>query len=221
MPNKNKKKHVKKARPTFRKRKVPQGTISCFPASRSTQLRYCDAVSNFTSTNGAITEYFMSCNSLFDPNRTASGHQPMGFDQWSALYNQYYVTSARIKIKLLADQANTAPCIVGIYLTDGTSTPYTSASEFIEAKKGVYKMFAHSGSREVNLSYPFNAKKYFDVNDIKDNTKLQAPITASPAEEAFFVIWYSTLDGTTETANMMITVDYNSHFTEPKDLGQS
>lgn len=37
-------------------------------------------------------------NSLYDPDYTGSGHQPMGFDQVMALYSDFWVTASSITI---------------------------------------------------------------------------------------------------------------------------
>lgn len=47
---------------------------------------------------GAPTYYQFRTNSLFDPNLTGIGHQPLGFDQISALFERYCVTQCEYRI---------------------------------------------------------------------------------------------------------------------------
>lgn len=51
-------------------------------------------------------------NSLFDPDFTGVGDQPMGFDQWSALFGVFRVEGCRYSITFT--NANTSPCLVGV-----------------------------------------------------------------------------------------------------------
>ena len=47
---------------------------------------------------GVFTSYMYNFNSIFDPDRTGIGHQPMGHDQWISLYDRYLVTGAQIQV---------------------------------------------------------------------------------------------------------------------------
>lgn len=42
----------------------------------------------------------MSGNSVHDPDDTNVGHQPTGYDQYSALYNTYYVSGSKISVEI-------------------------------------------------------------------------------------------------------------------------
>lgn len=42
----------------------------------------------------------MRGNGCYDPDVAVGGHQPLGFDQYMALYNKYYVKSSTIKVDL-------------------------------------------------------------------------------------------------------------------------
>jgi hypothetical protein len=48
---------------------------------------------------GAGVQY--ASNSIFDPNLTATGHQPLSHDQWSQFYQHYLVMGSKITIKVL------------------------------------------------------------------------------------------------------------------------
>jgi len=227
MPRKTFKKKTYKRKVYKKKsyRRVPRGVsgiVSGLPRQRSTVLSYVEHVAALTSTSGVLGSYMFRCNSCYDPNYTFSGHQPMGWDTWTSLYNQYIVTASSINIKVLANQANTAPCAIGCYVTDGTAVGYTTPSEFIEAKRGTYRIFNLQAGNSTNLYVPFNTKRFFNVTDVKDNqVNLGSAVTSNPTEEAFYNIWFGTLDGTTEDCNIMVTLKYHVTFNEPKDLAQS
>jgi len=226
MPRKAYKKKTFKRKVYKRKsRRIPRGvsgTVSGLPRQRSTKLRYVESVASLSSTLGAIGTYVFRCNSAYDPNYTFSGHQPMGWDTWTSLYNQYIVTGSSISIKVLSNQSNTAPCVMGCYVTDGSTVGYTTPSEFIEAKRGTFKVFNHQAGRSINLYVPFNTKRFFNVTDVKDNqVNLGSSVTTNPTEEAFYNVWFATMDGTTEDCNFIATLTYSVTFNEPKDLAQS
>lgn len=76
----------KKARKT--KRKAP----AIIPDKIVTTLSYADVVSR--TTVGGLDDFRLNLNSIFDPEATGAGHQPLGRDEWSAFYNKYRVLSA-------------------------------------------------------------------------------------------------------------------------------
>lgn len=210
----------RKPRSRRRKSRVPRSIVpSGMPKTRRTNLRYCDSL-NLTSTAGILGSYVFSANSAYDPNYTDGGHQPMGFDQWSLLFNHCIVLGSKITVQISPDATNTSPAWCGIYLTDGTAVPYTTAPQFKEARKGIVKAIAPAQHKEM-LNYTFSAKNFFNVKDVADNSQLGASIGADPLERAFYNIWYQTTDGTTKTLRILVTVDYIVEFREPKDVATS
>jgi len=64
---------------------------------------------------GALTyagEHAYRLNSLYDPDYTGGGHQPYGFDQWSAFYNRYRVDKVELDLKMINNNSASAPIVV-------------------------------------------------------------------------------------------------------------
>lgn len=74
-----------------------------FPNTLFTQLRYSDNLllnaDNLTGRTGSDISYRL--NSLFDPYFAAGGHQPLGFDQLSAIYNNYTVYKVDVQVRVV------------------------------------------------------------------------------------------------------------------------
>jgi hypothetical protein len=63
--------------------------------------------------NGAVTvDNVFNLNSLFDPDRSGVGHQPLGFDQWSAFYNRYRVDKADVIVDFSNNAASSFNCLI-------------------------------------------------------------------------------------------------------------
>lgn len=102
--------------------------VLAFPKNIITKLRYCSygLFANTTSAAG----YNFRANSVFDPDQTSAGHQPMYFDNYAAIWNRYRVLGSEIKVIWTpsADSSGTnipsqgGPWIVGINgTTDSTN----------------------------------------------------------------------------------------------------
>jgi len=73
--------------------RFPQG----IPRFMEVTLLYAQ-YNTFTTAAGAIALQNFRGNSLFDPDKTGTGTQPMYFDQWATLYNRYRVLGSRIEV---------------------------------------------------------------------------------------------------------------------------
>jgi len=95
--NKKPKKKNKKRSNGYTTRESPSWTF--LDPHKFMTLRY---VENFTTSIATTvgSQQTMNLNSLFDPNRTGTGHQPYGYDTIATLYNRYRVISTRYKIVL-------------------------------------------------------------------------------------------------------------------------
>lgn len=223
--NKKKKKYAPR-RGTRRRHRANNtnmlGFVSGMPKVRRAHLRYADTI-DLTSTVGSMAAYRFRATSLFDPDQSGTGHQPMGFDQWAQLYNHYVVVGAKISIKSLSGQSGSSiSSICGCYISDDTTFPYSTSDGFIEAKRGAWRTMTHQRNT-VSFYVKFSTKKFFNITDVKDNvTRVGAAVGANPTEEAYFNVWFQDLDGTTSaTGRFQICIDYIADFSEPKDLVQS
>ena len=189
-----------------------------FPDKQVVTLRYCDA-KTLDSTAGASAKANFSANSLHDPDRTGTGHQPYGYDQYAAIYNHYKVLRSKITcIGVTTSPGVTAGNLVlGIGLKDDTTTE-SDVSTLREAKGANFAVMSSYQKATVSNYW----KK--SLNFPNDGTySTAAPIGSNPAEEMFFSVFSCHMDGSTEGGgcNIVITIEYVVEFFELKDLGQS
>lgn len=217
--NRKKRTYKRKKKSTYGTRyrmTVPSG----MPLQRRAYLRYSTGIS-LTTTLGALATHTFRANGIYDPDQSGIGVQPMGRDEWAALFNHSCVVKCKITVKnVFTDSSN--PKSWGVYLSDDVSIPYTSWTGFSEAKRGSVK-FTGGYDRVINSGVAtYDAKKFYNLKDIKDNVdRVGAATGANPGEEAYFNIWFATLNAVTETQRFVVTMDFVVDFSEPKDMPQS
>lgn len=117
------KKRMRKPRKTFKRKPRyqtniidstvrPQRLLVKFPYFTSGQL---------SSAVGSYVGQLFNLNSLYDPDRTGTGHQPLGVDQYATFYNRYRVYKVDYVLTLTnADPAQ--PCDIAIAATNQALT---------------------------------------------------------------------------------------------------
>ena len=102
---------------------------------------YCETIALTSGTETNVTVYEFSANSLYDPNKTGTGHQPMGRDEVAGMYQNYHVAGGTIEVTYYTNQSyaeQTLACpMVGIHFptldADGTQTdPIADDDNFSE-----------------------------------------------------------------------------------------
>jgi hypothetical protein len=58
-------------------------------------MRYVD---DYDQSGTVINDLTLNLNSIFDPDRSGVGHQPLGYDQWALFYNRYRVDTVDIQV---------------------------------------------------------------------------------------------------------------------------
>lgn len=198
-------------------------TFSGRPKGGLVKMRYCETVVLNAGTAGTAG-YVFRANSIFDPNQSGVGYQPLSHDQWALFYNHYRVYGAKITVKFSAANA-AAPMVAGIYLNDDLTAPAAGQyTDYIEHGKGRWKLMDDSGgpaNRTITLKY--SAKRFHNCTNVKDRTDLKATFGTNPAEEAFFFIWAASQEAATDPGPVYATVmiDYIVGLEEPKDLPAS
>jgi len=100
--------------------------LSGFPEQQVVRLKYATMpiLGNGTTTIGSHT---FNTNSIFDPDYTAGGHQPMGYDQWAAIYQKYRVEKASIFVRFVT-QGELKSAVCGIEVVDDPDTTLSIAA---------------------------------------------------------------------------------------------
>lgn len=196
--------------------------LSGFPSSKMVRLRYA---TTFTLNPGAgQAQQQFRANSVFDPDYTGVGHQPMNFDNWASVYDRYVVVRSKITVHRVPNsQAAIVPMCYGITQTSDVAgiSGLASLDDLLEQKSAsrwrspnYTSNSAGSGTNKVQKT--FNARRFFGVSDIKDGQAYGALVTANPSHDAYFNVWGSAIGGNTATAaHFIATIDYTVLFRDP------
>lgn len=216
----------KRRAPTKRKKAGPKVT-AILKNKTVAALRY---VENITIDPGAasITNHVMRANSVFDPDQSGVGHQPLMYDEYSLLYEQYRVLSAKIKVTPIPDTVgNHIPCTYGVFRDPDTTLSYVSGNAIIEDKRnkggwGFTGFNSFVGKlNSISRSTTFNAKR--DMSPAAAGNSI--PIASNPSTQEFdyyFQIWAASINGNDPGhVNFLVQIDYVVEFSDPKHLVQS
>lgn len=97
-----------------------------------TKMKYSEVV----TTTATFGQYAMNLNSIYDPNRTGTGHQPYAFDTLASLYNRYRVIACGYRVNL-AVGSSTVPVILTA-MPANTVVTASTASEIRENPRSKY-----------------------------------------------------------------------------------
>lgn len=191
-----------------------------FPKTIRTVLRYVESGS-LTVGSSSYNQIFYKCNGLYDPLDSLGGHQPYGFDQYTAIYNHYKVFKSRVIVQWhVSTGARHEGLIVGVNITPGSSdsdTPQTKMEK--QDGRTNYRWISPSGDSTAITNKSWTPKAYFGIQ--KEESELSAAVGADPAELSHYCVWASNPAGAETFVFYTVTVEYYTEFSEPKSLGGS
>ena len=161
------------------------------------KMRYSDNVT-ISSAGLAVGSRLYNGNSIFDPDQTGIGHQPLGRDEWAAFYNRYYVLGSAIKATFIA-RSNIQQGQVALY-PKPNSTVSTTMDNAREKPYSKYKVLGRidGGRANVTLKGYMSTKKIFGLNKLSNaNDDFSAFQTANPAK---LWTWQLYVQGEDETS---------------------
>lgn len=196
-------------------------TRSVIPRKRVVTLNYSEQISIVSA--ATLQHYNYRCNSIFDPNSTGGGHQPLGHDQLADLYQHYTVIGSKIYLRALNKNTGDGS-VVGVGIIPSTSHS-TSLAEWVEQPQRKTRMLGEftSGNNVGYLKMGWSAKKQLGVtNPVGDDT-LRAAFGSNPTEQSYFDIiaaetTYGAYGG---TVVFDVFIKYIVVCTEPKTLALS
>lgn len=155
------------------------------------KLPYADYAYNLGAPAGTNIYQDFKANSIFDPDQTGSGHQPLGRDQLSALYNQYIVHSCSIKAVFYSTlgTGTLGQTIFGVQASNAlVAFGPTSAMEQQYTKWNQADLRL-SGSREHTLYMKMSTSRIIGRPCIANDDVLSALVSADPTDLWYFRIF--------------------------------
>lgn len=215
---------VKKRRftPYGRGRSVATKQGRTIAQSTFVTLRYATRIT-LNPTFSTPAYHAFRANSLFDPDLSGTGHQPMGFDQYMGFYNHYNVSSSKIKATAWSGASDaTGTAIVGIRTGSSAST-YLTTQGLLEAEGTHWvPMGGIDGGKSITtVNQSVDLSKYLGKFYMDDSNR--GSDATNPEEDVIFQLFGAGVDTSTDPApiNYIVTIEFRVKFTEPRILTPS
>lgn len=189
-------------------------SLSPIPARYITKMKYSDVA----STSAGNPSWKFNLNSLFDPNRTGTGHQPYGFDQLAGLYNRYRVISTSYTISC---SSTTTPIRYGTIVSNESLT-FSSMSELCENPRSRFVVQNPGGNlRQIHGKCYIPALMGRTKTQYMTDDRYQAITSADPAELAILHIQAGAMNDALAAVDLTITMEFVVEFFDIKNQSQS
>lgn len=210
---------------SYRRRNAPSTSIIRYPSAFSdrqvVKLRYMETV-DLTGTTGAVGTQLYRGSSLYAPRYTA-GHQPMGFDELSALYRKYLVYGCKCKVTFNSTSNNLMQVSLSAKSIDSTSLSVSTIAERGYAKTAYIFGGSNNAHGQKTLKMYQSSKRMAGVKKITAaDGEFTAATNASPSNNWYFHLAIgdpNTSD--TVTATCIVELKYYALMYDRILLGQS
>lgn len=197
--------------------RVPQYK-TVLPRRLFTRLTYATENKNQSVTVPTTVQF--AANGLFDPDITGVGHQPMGFDQLTAIYQDYRVHAVKMTVELTTQTA-AVPGLFAIGMHGNSGVP-ANMSEAMEDRS--YKHRITEPYRPARLTMFKKISTIFGKSKLMTNgeANFSAGSGANPTTLGYCNLMMASQD---ETATCLykyrVTLTYFVEFNNLRDLPAS
>lgn len=185
-----------------------------FPNKIITKMRYVEEVI-IATTLGTVGRNVWSMNSIFDPNRTGVGHQPLYRDQWAAIYNHYRVLGSSLTARYtpLTGGNTIGPWIVGISGEDD-ATGSTIPETLMEQSNSTWAVLGRDtgGNDIMELTATYSPETKLGKESSEDG--VGAAVGSNPVEEYFTHTWVVDANGASQSVIIVVEINYTVEFSE-------
>jgi len=163
-------------------------------------------------------------NSIFDPDLTGTGHQPLGRDQYATFYNRYRVTDVIITLRASVDISLGNQVYKVITVADNSITPYTDHLTMSEQQGStVHLLNPASGAIFIKRRYHLANIAGVDKKGYSDD-RFQSLFSTNPSENIMFHVGTCNNNGSgpaNATIKYTITLDMRTELFDPLPIAQS
>lgn len=161
-----------------------------FPDVMYVTMKYCEAINDSSAiTNSGV--YQFRGNSIFDPNFTGVGHQPLGHDTYEQLYRRYTVLGSSITVHFINTDAD--PVTVAV-APKYNSVAGSVIEQLIEDENGRSLTVSATGSDDSGvLRSPYIASR--DILGAAEAESVSTFFGSNPTVPWYWGIIYTNLNG--------------------------
>jgi len=170
--------------------------------------------------SGGVLEERVFCgNSLYDPDTTGTGHQPMNYDEMMLLYNRYYVAGSKIKVTVFVSGSGAYTnagdmALVANVLSTPLNTNHTR-NEISEQKGTKIRTFGGTGSTGPQSIQSWTSTKRMLSAPGRTSYDAQATSGANPADAWYWhFLMFAADNSSTLAGYYTIKVTYYAEFSE-------
>lgn len=199
-------------------------SVDGVPLGMRVTMKYAEHFSHSSGVTGYGENVFRA-GSLFDPNLTGVGHQPLGHDEWSNIYQRYRVLGSKIEVKYankskLAAGTLQEPLTCALVLT-GSSTLISGtdlASEY--PVNTVAFIGRNNASKTLTLPYTTAWKNTGDPA-AKNESDYSATFGSNPVRDSYYHVISQVVGSTNIDSKILVIITYDVWIFDPKQLTQS
>lgn len=193
--------------------------VGPFGARWAGKLKYVDKF-NTSTVSGIYNEQLFNLNSLFDPDRTGVGHQPLGFDQLNVIYQRYRVLKTSYRLTMVnSDQTGSIALVTAV--NNSTASLASVAYALEEGYSSFRIRNAFADPNIISATVVLNSLTGNSLIAYRSDDAYAALVTASPTE---LMILHIGLEGTTAlsaSVQYYIEMEFDCEFWDPLQLAQS
>lgn len=191
-----------------------------FARNKAVKFKYVDYLTLTTSGTGLPGVYSFRTNSMFDPDFTGTGHQPLFRDVMSNIYGRYRVDKMKYKITCCGG-AGGAQMLWGVLATQDTSyNPALTGIEDTLEKRGAGQWrFDKSGAPATQVRGTIDNAKLCGVSkqQYRDEHNYSAAIGNNPVQIGYLSIITQEHYGAINTSvKFMVELEYDAVYYEPR-----
>lgn len=191
----------------------------------STKLVYEQAQTT-TATSGITTDYLFNLNSIYDPDRSGTGTQPLGHDQLASLYGRYIVKKAKVTITGHKSSDNVV-CAMALHANNDSSSYSAVLMNTLKMQPDTVTRYSNlysANEKPMRISRTYDLAKITGVSYTKymSDDRYQSPFNQSPTETIIaHLVVGDILATTTAVIIANVRIEYFIECFDPVDIGPS
>lgn len=187
--------------------KISRG-LNPFPNVKYVRHKYVDVITIPAGSSAGWPQlYQFRANSMYDPDYTGTGHQPLFRDEMAAQYNYYTVLSSFIKV--LVPPENTQERNWTLFVDDEATVPDAPAIFEQHRIKGAVKLDKRNTPLKLTCMYDAAKWNKTSVSSIMGENDQKVQKTANPgsATVKFYTLYAGPLNTSTTLDALKVTVE--------------